>query len=126
MYDWRYKDYSDLDVNYGWPGMENEVIVERVKWSYGDTISFNISELLNTIDLQDDGSRIIDVTFYNFRYEPILNYQTEESTDIILDISAKESSEIFKKGLYYCQIKVLDNDTTTTILKGSNYCIEVM
>ena len=118
-----YTDYSDQDIEYSYPisfEKRNRVYLQLNQtpagsWLYGDTV-----EIIFTIEVLEgelDG-KTIEVNFYNFRHE-VIETATEEAGDTVSIIIDEETSkESFKKGNYYCGVRLIDteNQTVLTIL----------
>ena len=148
MYNDMYETYSDICLNYEYPisfECRNRTYLYlndpvKVKWYFGDEVPLKFN-ILDRDDTDEETvpeylqNKIINIKFYNFRKELI--YETEfHDTDIQYDeenyyvelvIDTPTSEEIFKRGIYYCGAKLIDEDENQeTILYYENCSIMVM
>ena len=114
-------------------------------WDYGNTVSvvFKFVEpedydpnLVSSkyppeiiIPTPEDGiSGIFKVRFFNFRFEEIFehefvpNIDSEESSELTVNIDEETSKTVFKKGIYYCSVENVHIDHSKTLLAPEN-CI---
>lgn len=118
-----YTDYSDQDIEYSYPisfEKRNRVYLQLNQtpagsWNYGDTV-----EIIFTIEVIEgelDG-KTLEVNFYNFRYEVVETATEEAGNTVSITIDEETSKESFKKGNYYCGVRLIDteNQTVLTIL----------
>lgn len=95
-------------------------------WYYGESVTLEF-EIDGEVTL-DDGStnglfidasdylkgKIIDVKLYNFRLEEIYSKMFDGASLVALTIDS-ELSKMFKKGIYYCSLSVIGQDSVEKI-----------
>ena len=95
-------------------------------WCYSDSFSltFNIDDPDSELDnLPED--TIAHITFYDFRFENLYELEQQWKNPVIVDID-KETSLLFKRGIYYCSIILKYDEKNITVIPSENCIIEVI
>lgn len=121
-----YNDFFDTDFTYYFPDSFKDKtrdyltpnVEPRVTWYEGDTeaLSFPLDA---SFELSEDET--VQIMFFNFRHELIAcfeNNEIEQSEDtddceFIVKLT-KETTKLFKKGIYYYCIKILNGENIIT------------
>lgn len=132
-----YDTFDDVNIPYSFPysfqTQNKDYLISnnkaKIYWNYGDT-----AQAIFAIHLGDSGIILSDYTiqveFYNFRFEPIhlIEYVPnvdEEIESITVTIDKETSSNVFKKGTYYCSLKLVNDSTSMTLLAPENCLVYV-
>ena len=115
-----YTDYSDQDFDYFYPisfDKRNKVYLQLNQtpagsWNYGDTV-----EIVFTIEVIEGAleGKMLEVTFYNFRYEEVETAVEPAGDLVIITIDEETSKQSFKRGNYYCGVKLKDEEQQTSL-----------
>jgi hypothetical protein len=133
MYDNIYTDYSDKQFEYSYPisfDIRNKDYLQTKsnlygQWAEGDTVEifFKLTEEDNSEWYEN---KTVKVTISDFRYEEVYTATFKASPKIVLSIDSK-TSQLFTPGVYYCEVKLLDDITNdvTTLLDEEECCLYV-
>ena len=66
----------------------------------------------------------IDITLYNFRYEPVITRTFEGKDKVVFEIDATLSEKLVK-GIYYCSVNVKSADVYLTIFSPKDCILQV-
>lgn len=86
-----------------------------------------------TFNILDPDSELADlpqyttahIVFYNFRFEDIYEMEQSWENPVVVELD-KETSSLFKKGIYYCSIMLNYDEESITVIPSENCIIEVI
>lgn len=124
-----YNDFSDSDLIYKYKSIFNGDITASFAWYYGDDATLDFQFCFEDEDEETDmwESKIIEFTFYNFRYEELYSTTIDGASSVAVVIDAETSKTVFPRGIYYCSARIIDVDSgeVQTALGASDCLIYV-